>query len=514
MYRSRKVFCLLLALMSVLTLTLAGCGNQGGNSTQTTTERGTSITQTESAAPEPVTISWSYVNYQPQADQQVIEDELNKLLQQKLPNTTVKLEPIDASAYTDKVNMKIAAQEVSDILWVGYLFWLKDAVGKGALAELNTLLDKDAPALKAALPQYVWDMTTIKGKIYAVPNYQSCTSQQGLYIDKALADKYSLTPDSIKSLTDLEPFLQKVKENEPDYYPIRQDGAGVFRRLCGVYPFYPDDVSFSDIGGVGLYYKFNENPIKLYNFFATEEYKGYLKLLRDWFLKGYLRKDIVSVMDDSADYKNGKYAVVAGGIIPGGKLQEEATQGGKELYEIPFRSPIVTPTALLASTNGITSTSKNPDRAIQFMQLVNTDKEVYNLICHGIENTHYTKISDNQYDVIKDSKYNPGTDWVFGNQFNSYILKGNPADLWEQTLKLNDSAIPSPLMGFSFDSTSVTTQLTQINSVLKEYSIIETGTMPDYEKKLAEMLGKLDKAGINDVLTEAQKQVDEFMKTK
>lgn len=101
----------------------------------------------------------------------------------------------------------------------------------------------------------------------------------------------------------------------------------------------------------------------------------------------------------------------------------------------------------------------------------------------------------------------------FGNVFNTYVLEGQPADVWEQTKELNDSAKTSPLLGFSFDPDPVATEITNISTVVKQYESLVGGELR-VEETNAEFVEQLKVAGVDTVIEEMQKQVDEFMASK
>ena len=46
----------------------------------------------------------------------------------------------------------------------------------------------------------------------------------------------------------------------------------------------------------------------------------------------------------------------------------------------------------------ISSASEHPDKALEFINLLNTDEYVGTLIRHGIEGEHYTAVGDKQVD--------------------------------------------------------------------------------------------------------------------
>ena len=49
------------------------------------------------------------------------------------------------------------------------------------------------------------------------------------------------------------------------------------------------------------------------------------------------------------------------------------------------------------------------------LNLLNTDKEIYNTLVWGVEGKHYKKVADNRIETIKDSGFQMGSPWEFGN---------------------------------------------------------------------------------------------------
>ena len=76
------------------------------------------------------------------------------------------------------------------------------------------------------------------------------------------------------------------------------------------------------------------------------------------------------------------------------------------------------------------------------------------------------------------------------------------------------SAKPSPLLGFSFDQEPVKVQIAQVEAVRQELSLaLETGTV-DPDTNMQPFLDKMDRAGLNDIIEEMQKQIDEWKTTR
>ena len=152
---------------------------------------------------------------------------------------------------------------------------------------------------------------------------------------------------------------------------------------------------------------------------------------------------------------------------------------------------------------------------MKFLELLNTDKEVFNLVSFGIEGKHYTWADDEHITCDTNSGYCPNSSWVFGNVFNAYPQVGQDADVWEKTKKMNDDAEKSPLMGISFDTSDVTLELAQCEKVQQLYLVSKINrAVGDPDTYWEEYRAELKKAGIDKVLECYQKQIDEFIAKK
>ena len=68
-------------------------------------------------------------------------------------------------------------------------------------------------------------------------------------------------------------------------------------------------------------------------------------------------------------------------------------------------------------------------------------------------------------------------------------------------------------MGFSWDSSSVQNQVTSVNNVISQYNAaLRWGTMDPAE--IDTFNAELEAAGINEIVAEKQRQLDEFLASK
>jgi putative aldouronate transport system substrate-binding protein len=501
MNRKRTLGILSLGLVLLLSACGSNNGNNGNGAASESASPGASAStagdQTGSELP-PVELTWYYGVAQVSPDQKLVEEEVNKIVKAKI-NATVHLKPIDFGSYTTKLNTASAAGEQFDLVWTAnWAFNYDENVKKGAFLPLNDLIDKYAPQTKAAIPDFTWNATKYKGEIYAVPNYQTEIARFGVDVIKEYADKYGLDASKVKTLDDLEPFLEQVKQNEPGITPFMLAGPTT--------KFNPFTNGYDDDFGV----KIGDDTFKTHIMQATPEYKHYVELMHSWFEKGYINEDASTVKQIDSSY-NGKYAVTIDYTMkPGYEAEVVAKNGGRDIVGIPLSDVTTTRTSNIATLTAVSRTSPNPERAMMLIELVNTDPELFNLLSFGIEGKHYEKVGDNTVRVNQNGGYT-ASNWVFGDVFNGYLIEGQAPDTWEVTKKQNESAVVQPTFGFSFDDTAVKAENANIAAINAEYEpLLDTGTV-DPDEYLPEYLNKLKKAGIDKVQAELQKQLDAWV---
>ena len=443
-------------------------------------------------------IVW-YVGGDAQSDLSSVLDEFNKKLYEK-NGTQLELKFVDWGNYSDKMNMVLSSGENFDLCFTSAWSnnFLMNASG-GAYLDLSSYLEGDRKGLKEAIPDFVWDDAKVNGAIYAVPNYQVAYYQECALTPKRLADKYNLDVSKIKNLSDLEPYLQQLKENEPDIYPINPSD------------FTATTIDYKALPSISsLAVNVAEGETKLYSLYETEAYKEKLLLFRDFYNKGYIRPDMLSAASNATtDVLNLKYGVWCSSSKPGSEI-DNLKQYGEEIVEIPLQEPYVAMGAAQAAMTAVSKNSKHPEKALELLELVNTDKELYNMLCFGLEGKHYNKVSDNVVKTVDNAGYAPNAAWVFGNQFNAYYMEGQQEGIWEETDTINRNAARSVYRGFTVDFSKIKSDVAKLSAVENEYKYLELGT-EDPEQPLQEFIQKLKSAGLDEVYAEVQAQMNEFL---
>jgi len=500
----------LLLLTTALALVLGACGNNGNNESGSSSSPAASSEGASASSEKTVELVWHYPQPQAQAGLKEVEAAVNEITKAKI-NATIKLEPYDFGDYEQKLNTAVAGGEKFDIAWTSnWSFNYVQNAQKGAFIALDELLDQHGPELKASMPSFVWDAATVDGKIYAVPNYQTVTNRVGFSIQQRYLDQYPLDLSTLKQLEDIAPYLETLKQAEPKEFPFLLGKDGAFNSTL-----YQSGLEQIDVGiGTGIGIRKDE-PGKIISLFATDEYQSHINLMRDWYKKGYIKSDVVSAKNLHELQQQGKFPVTFGlSMPPGVETSIKNSNGGHDVQVALLTESYVGTNSIITTLNAINRSSANPEKAMQFINLLNTDAELFNLISYGIEGTHYTKVDDRTIKINDAGGYAPNSAWVYGNTFNGYLLEGQSAEVFEATKHENENANPSPLMGFTLDTQSILTEIAVVKGVRDEYEpLFVTGSI-DAAGKYEEFLAKLEKAGLPKIIEEAQKQLDAWNASK
>ena len=422
---------------------------------------------------------------------------------------TVKYMPLPGAEFKQKVPLLLASKEKIDMIFTASYQNFTTNVANGYYMELNDLIEKYGKELKKTVPEYFWNGTTVKGKIYAVPTTKEAAHHWVLTYQEALAKKYNLDMSKITKIEDIEPMLKVIKENEPDKYPLYYTAGG---SLFNLLPY--DSVIDMEVPGA---FDVDTGVPTIVNQYDTDKAKQYFATVRDFYEKGYVRKDIDSVKELRDVENTDKYFMGLAATLP--YLEDVMKKSTKFPFNWIYSAsyPIMSQGDLMGSMQAIPASCENPEAVMKFINLLNTDKYLRNLVAYGIQDEHYVKTADNEYDLpegIKSPNDNSYSTYNFtiGNMFLTYIRKGTPQDLWAKYDEFTKSAKKSPGLGFVFDGANYTNQMAEIRNVYNEYMpSLLTGAV-DPNVKLPQALAKFKLAGLDEVIKAAQAQYDAMKK--
>ncbi len=447
-------------------------------------------------------ITWYHMN-DPQEDTELVLEEVNKYLKQKI-NATLKLELVDFNNYEKAIKSVISSGQKFDICFTSV--WINSYVHnslKGSFVELDPLLDKYGKGTLEHMPEVLKNGAKVNGKIYAIPSIKELGHQFCITLNKKYLEKYGLNASSIKELRDLDPMFEVIKKNEPEVVPY----------LIYTYANHGFTMPMERIDEQvpsALYFD-NRTDYKLVNTFETPEFKEYAALVHKWYKKGYILQDAATIKSIDGYYETGNWFAGVFSYNP----EVESTLSNKYGYDIvtvPIWQPFVTRKDIEYHMQAISSTSEDPERVMMFLELLNTDEYLYNLLAYGIEAVHYKKVTENVIDICS-NRYSIGN-FTFGNKKLSYELSYFPKTLNEDLKEFDSRAIISPLLEFNFDPTPVASEIARITEVTEEIEGPVFVGAVDPEEYIPKVIEKYKQAGLDKVIAEQQKQINDWIEEK
>lgn len=498
---------------------LAGCGQnnekQGQNkeTQQSVSETQQSVSE-EEVVEEPVELTWVMIGAKP-ADEELaaVQEAVNAITEEKI-GVTLTLEFLDYGDFDGKMNMYHAAGGTDfDICFT--CNWANDYTtnsGRGAFADLTDLIATATPELAATMPEYYLNAMKVDGRIYGIPNRQILSAGMAVYIRKDYADKYGLDVEALAAKpyideTDLMPFFEDVLSGEEGVY-IQGDANCAL--MSDRWRWADRQV---DIPGTNMCVLPSDKSKAVYpyvpgNDFYDAEVQA-AKELNEWIEKGYVPSDVATITADevSLGFASGKYIMYTAGS--GSNMHGQLVKTyDTEAYCLWISTQIFDTPSVKATATAISAACEYPEKALQVIELANTDSEFFNLLALGIEDVHYTLNEQGQWSATENTGYvNSG--WAIGNTFIGYETIYQEPGFNKQAEIINDEAEKNILKSFVFDQSSVEAQLIAMGDVSAEMG--SRWIAGDVDEFYAELYEKLMAAGMGDVQAEVQRQLDIFL---
>ncbi|NLA54111.1 MAG: ABC transporter substrate-binding protein, partial [Clostridiales bacterium] len=264
----------------------------------------------------------------------------------------------------------------------------------------------------------------------------------------------------------------------------------------------------------------NEGPYgnQIFNKFATPEFKKFAEKTREYYLAGFIDPAMTNTGTSNdarqAAQLAGKYLIGTQSYSYGYETAASAARG-IEVAFVPTTPPYVDTTSSQGAMFAISSVSKNPERAMMFLNLLNTDPYLMTLLNYGIEGVHYDLTAEGlvKFNPEARSTYQPWTNGV-GNITLLPPLEGQSTDFVEDFKAYYGAAKSTPVLGFVFNLEDVESEMGAIANVSAEYAFALMSGAADPAEKLDEFIKSMNGAGIQKVIDEANMQLQDFLASK
>lgn len=510
----KKILALFLVLVMAGSI-FAGCGN--------TVERadenlGTELTWEEKFGGETVELIWCFPDARGAADfsewDRIVEA-INKITIEKI-NTKIKIEVIPLGEYTEKMSLKYNANERWDVCFSGTQ-WnsYTNSVSQGVFEPLTQDYMKTyMPNVMANTDPKYLEALSIDGQIYGVPLQQIYVRQNGIKFEIDWAEEIGFDYTTVTKYEDLEPYFEMMKNNDPAYDEcFLGAGEGLMENTMSYMGF--DFLITSVLPGV---VRVDDETCTVINQYETEEFKYIASLMEKWYKAGYFTDAAYSGGQDNWNFDEDRNPVGLEPVVkPGGdaiSTMKLANVNGATVKTVPVGEPaVLTTSAIMQTTMAVSANCPYPGRALAFIDLLNSDAELLNLICYGEEGIDWDWVDKDQKLIeIAFGAYPGNEPFLVGNTFLSYYVHESQLGAWEETQKINANAKASPLLGFTFNTDPVSNEISTIEGSINQYlDLILCGMCEGgYEAGIAELNRFLYDAGLQNILDEMQRQIDEW----
>lgn len=443
-------------------------------------------------------------------------DNLNAMLKEKI-NATIKPVMVSWGEYKEKMPLIYASGEAYDLVYVAnWMNYTAEAL-KGPFMELSELMPEYAPKTYAEFKESgALDTALVDGKLYMVPSPTTDYTTYGTMWREDLRKKYNVP--EITDWESLAVYMDAIKENEPEMLPLAT-GPQIFLNMLLMtendWGQLTAGKSSTAAGSVVICK--DEEGSKAFNLLDTPEYEAYVKRNREYYLKGYWSRNVLSETRLLAEaFDSGQSAVTIGN--KSNMLQTfKKTSANNPDWELGFTNFDAGSYIKVSPTNNgmaIGINAKNPERAMAYLELINQDEEVFRAMYYGIEGKTYV-VDENGYKSTPEG-VDPSTlalrNLGMGTQVEKFMYKdaSDEQKVLDEFESYESKAIYSPLTAFVFDDSAVAAECAAVANVLTEYKLPLDFGVEDPETALPILKEKVKEAGIDKIIEEVNRQLDEY----
>lgn len=529
----KKILALVLTLALMLTL-FAGCGSKtpaaptaapAPTGTNNETPAATEAAPTEAAKKDPVwiTISYPCLVIVPSPDSVVaVEDAVNAHLEEIDSPVRLHLDAVDANSYATTIDMKQIGGEPVDLYCA--LGTMGDQVASNKVLPITDYVDT---ALKPTLDitgKAFLGSTTFNGEVMGLGVYRTDVMTEYLIIEADVANnELDLHEGDFLTMDQVNEVLAKLKELHPDKITMGvRPGANGSPNNFQLQTIYagPDYFKVSDMGSGACVVG---DELKVQNTYATDYFMQVCKTAYEWNQAGYVNKDCSVVTEEGYDLMKAdrcmSYIIGYGGCDPQTSNAEKDTTHGKSVIYFPIETSMNKPSGLAWC---VSYGCKDVEAACEALNLLYTDAFVLNTILYGVEGRDYVDTGlgngDDKVVNLPDGMtmfdvpyYSFFTCGIIGNEYLDWQrpnADGEVVDRRPAHQKTQNEAVVSPIYGFTLDTAPIKNQVAAVSNIETQYlGMLYCGEV-DPEVVIPQMLAEMEAAGINDIVAEAQRQLD------
>ncbi len=421
-------------------------------------------------------------------------------------------------AYATKLNLMLSTGDAFELLHI-----MQDVKNISAIAGMDAIIELDDllegyPDLVGRFTDLEWRGTLYNGKRYAVPaswrtfdNVMSYITLRTDVMERVGYDEFPEDPDDIIDLFEKmqESILEETGLKAYHWMHQNQDTAHWLHRSYDSYPFYVEN-------SLGLILARQDGTID--SFYESEEFEKDAKFYEQLYQKGLISPDILN-LDSQVKYDQAGL----GAFLPSNTFDpytQVTIMKNTELENVEVDSIKTFPEkpemiyTFVQNLNAISATADDPESGLKFLDWLYASKENHDLFHYGVEGVHYEPVGDDK--IIQErgddgnTLFNLDT-WMSGYLPYMRFAEDAPDEHIEFMTYVADDYVVSPIAGFIFDSSNVTSELTNLQTeIITSIYPIKFGLV-SYDENIDDAIAKLKSAGLDRYMEEYRTQFQEYL---
>ena len=305
----------------------------------------------------------------------------------------------------------------------------------------------------------------------------------------------------MKTWSDYEEILKVVVDKTDLAGVINGDAEGT---VLSPMPYVNGGENFSDAAAVDtLGDNFNqvyvdESTGKVVCNYSTEAFYNTAKRAKKWYDEGLIYKDAATAKDYADTLIKNGVGFSRVGDTEAGAEESSTAATGFEMIGVKITQKNITTGTMRKFGFAVPVTSKQPEAAVKFLNLLYADQDLANTITWGVKGTDWIDNGNGEAtypDGVTAQTVNYHTaDFLYGNRLFSTPWEGSK-QFRDQMVEENKTAPVSKYMGFSIDTSNVTDIVTACSNVINQYKPgLMAGSVNDVDKTYKEFNDKLKAA--------------------
>ena len=503
-----KKFLAILAVLVMVLSMLSGCtapANSGQNTG--TKEAAEDAEQAEPAAEDMPTLKCAHLCVSTPRDLALVEEKVSEITRKEL-GCNIEIVPVEMGNMYDKMNLLLSGGEDSlDVYPIVMWSTLTGVVKNGQALCLDDYMEENAVRIKGTIIEPYLNAGKVDGKQYGIPLFLGYATTPVFDMDAEIAEKVGVKDNDQMDLDGLTEVFRKIREIDPDTPIIATQNTynASSNMVCR------ENVPIDGCGYACLMdYGQSEEVVSYY---FSEQFEHLMHLFDIWAneLHCYM-PDSLSNSESKADYylANKAYGMFNQNIDAA--LDANVyTKMGRQSIGIGLPSgPLENPTNYFA----VSSTTKYPELALQYISLMASNADIENLLINGIEGVNYILADDNTAQLPEGvSRADSGWSGLSWANMNLTLCYPNEVGYWDYFVEANAKAQPSKAFGFVFNPDPVADEISACDNVCSKYLVpFYVGAVTDYPGTIENFRAELTAAGVDKIVAECERQFQEWLK--